>query len=314
MPLRPGVSGRARSPLPPRRPTERNRLGNQQITLWISKGIPVNLNERTGPLGRPRAQSVARSCSCPGRSAAEAVRCRPGPRRAEFLAVPDQRCIAISAFTRVFDALWRCTASGTPSRRAEKAADGLDELGHRDRLRQIGLTAALADAFFIALHRKCGDRDHRNGLELGVLLEPFRHFETGYFRQLYIHQDQIWPVLAGEIERLDAVACGDGVIAVRFQQVVEELHVELVVLHDHHGFRHRRCSDLRCPMRCRLPPRDSRWLANRHFHAPPTLLPCKREREQPEPLARTDSAGPRSAVVPRRYGNANTYIRPARPA
>src|SRR5260221_5946449 len=191
-------------------------------------------------------------------------------------------------------------------RRAEKPADGLDELGHRDRLRQMGLTAALADAFFIALHRKCGDRDHRNGLELGVLLEPFRHFETGYFRQLYIHQDQIWPVLAGEIERLDAVACGDGVIAVRFQQVVEELHVELVVLHDHHGFRHRRCSDLRCPMRCRLPPRDWQCLANRHFHARPTLLPCKREREQPEPLARTDSAGPRPAVVPRRYGNPTT--------
>src|SRR5260221_14478845 len=27
--------------------------------------------------------------------------------------VPDRRCSAISAATRVFDALWRCTASGT---------------------------------------------------------------------------------------------------------------------------------------------------------------------------------------------------------
>src|SRR5260370_7073592 len=127
MPLRPGVSGRARSPLPPRRPTERNRLGNQQITLWISKGIPVNLNERTGPLGRPRAQSVARSCSCPGRSAAEAVRCRPGPRRAEFLAVPDQRCIAIRAFRHVFHALWPPPPSGTPPPPPHKPADGLAE-------------------------------------------------------------------------------------------------------------------------------------------------------------------------------------------
>ena len=39
-------------------------------------------------------------------------------------------------------------------------------------------------------------------------------------------------MLAGEIERLDAVAGAEGLIAVGFQQVVEELHVELVVLHD----------------------------------------------------------------------------------
>jgi len=31
----------------------------------------------------------------------------------QSVAVPDQGCTAISAVTRVFDALWRCTASGT---------------------------------------------------------------------------------------------------------------------------------------------------------------------------------------------------------
>jgi len=36
------------------------------------------------------------------------TRDRSGPRRSRT------RCIAISAATRVFDALWRCTASGTP--------------------------------------------------------------------------------------------------------------------------------------------------------------------------------------------------------
>jgi hypothetical protein len=36
----------------------------------------------------------------------------------------------------------------------EKAADGLDELGHRDRLRQIGLATALTDALLVASHRK----------------------------------------------------------------------------------------------------------------------------------------------------------------
>src|SRR5262249_7288271 len=75
------------------------------------------------------------------------------------------------------------------SGRPEKAADGFDELGHRDRLRQIGLATAFADALLVALHRKRGHRDHRNGLELGVFLEPLGHFETGDFRQLNVHHD-----------------------------------------------------------------------------------------------------------------------------
>ena len=53
-----------------------------------------------------------------------------------------------------------------------------------------------------------------------------------------IHQNQIGPVLAREIERLDAVAGADSLVAVRFQEVVEELHIQLVVLHDQDGLRH----------------------------------------------------------------------------
>ena len=37
---------------------------------------------------------------------------------------------------------------------------------------------------------------------------------------------------AGKIERFDAVAGSYGLIAMGFQQVVEELHIELIVLHD----------------------------------------------------------------------------------
>src|SRR5260221_7887356 len=42
---------------------------------------------------------------------------RNDPGRTTAVAVPNQRCTAINAFTRVFDALWRCTASGTWLRR-----------------------------------------------------------------------------------------------------------------------------------------------------------------------------------------------------
>src|SRR6266550_6966274 len=120
----------------------------------------------------------------------------------------------------------------------EKAADGLDELWHRDRLRQIGLATAFTDTLLVAVHCKGGDRDYRNGLEFGIFLQPLGHFETGDFRQLNVHQDQSRTVFAGEIRHLEAVARADGTIPVSFQQVVEELHVELVVLHYHYCLRH----------------------------------------------------------------------------
>ena len=77
-----------------------------------------------------------------------------------------------------------------------------------------------------------------NRAQLRIVLDPARDFEAGHLRQLDIHQDQIGPMLAHEIERLDAVAGADGLIAMRFQQIAKELHIELVVLHDQDGFCH----------------------------------------------------------------------------
>ena len=45
-------------------------------------------------------------------------------------------------------------------------------------------------------------------------------------------------MLAGEIERFDTVTRADGVVAVGLQQIVKELHIELVVLHDEDGLGH----------------------------------------------------------------------------
>src|SRR5262249_8857133 len=79
---------------------------------------------------------------------------------------------------------------------SEKVADGFDELGHRDRLRQIGLATGFPDALLVAPHRKGGHRDHRNSLELGVLLEPLGHLEPGNFRPLNVHPAPIGTVPA----------------------------------------------------------------------------------------------------------------------
>src|SRR5262249_44259530 len=124
------------------------------------------------------------------------------------------------------------------SRRVEKMTDGFEEFADRDRRRQIGFAPALAYPLLVPFHRERGDGDPRNRLELRVVLEPFRHLEPRDFRQLNVHQDQIRAMLAGEVERLDAVAGTERLVAVRLQQIVEELHVELVVLHDQDGLGH----------------------------------------------------------------------------
>jgi hypothetical protein len=46
-------------------------------------------------------------------------------------------------------------------------------------------------------------------------------------------------VAPGELDGLDPAARLQDFTAARFQEVVEELHVQLVVLDDEHGFRHR---------------------------------------------------------------------------
>src|SRR5437764_11633594 len=96
-------------------------------------------------------------------------------------------------------AVMRPLPSGIP----QKVTDRFDELSDRDRLRQIGLTSALADALFVALHGKGGDRDDRDGAQFVVFLEPLGDLEAGDLGELDIHQDQIGMMLAGEIERLD---------------------------------------------------------------------------------------------------------------
>ena len=74
--------------------------------------------------------------------------------------------------------------------------------------------------------------------ELVVLLDPLGHLQPGDLRKLDVHEDQVGLVLAGKVDRLEAVARLDDIVADPFQEIVEELHVELVVFHDQHGLGH----------------------------------------------------------------------------
>src|SRR5260221_2323061 len=120
---------------------------------------------------------------------------------------------------------------------AQKALDRLEEIGDGNRLGDIGLAAALANLLLVALHGEGGDGDDRNRAQLVVFLDPFRHLQPRYLGQLDIHQDQVGTMRTGDLERLHAVLGLQGVVTVRFEQVVEELHVELVILDDENGLR-----------------------------------------------------------------------------
>src|SRR5260221_5803397 len=165
-----------------------------------------------------------------------------------------------------------------PSARTEEVADRLDEFANGDRLGEIGLAAPLANTLLIALHGKRRDRHDRDGFELWIIFEPFGHFETRNFGQLDVHQNQIRPVLAGEIERFNAVAGADSLVTMGFKKVVEELHIELVVFHDQDGL----------------------W----HYPFPALFVPNAREVAQAQSPPRPRS-GMIGTVVPICYGKAN---------
>src|SRR4029450_6270435 len=104
--------------------------------------------------------------------------------------------------------------------------------GHRSGLGDIALAAPLAEALLIALHGESRDGDHRDTLQLVVFLQPLRDFEPRYLRKLNVHEDQAWALPAGGPPGLPAVSRLERLVAVRVEEIVEELHIELVILDD----------------------------------------------------------------------------------
>ena len=125
-------------------------------------------------------------------------------------------------------------------RAAQEPAYRLDEFANRDRLGQISFATARKDAFLIAFHREGGDGNHRNVPQLQIVFQMLGDLQPRDLWQLNIHQDQIRTMLTRQVERFDAVAGCQSGITVRFQKIVEELHIELVVLHNQDGFGHPR--------------------------------------------------------------------------
>ena len=116
------------------------------------------------------------------------------------------------------------------SPRFEQLFDRLDEANYRNRLRDIGLRPRRADPFVIARRRIGRDRHDRNVAELVVGAHQLHQFDPRYMRQLNIGDDQVGREAARRRERVAAVGHRLCVMAVRLQQVAEQLDVERIVL------------------------------------------------------------------------------------
>src|SRR5436305_1181831 len=75
-------------------------------------------------------------------------------------------------------------------------------------------------------------------MTIGMKCDPARHVEPGGLREVDVHEHQVGTELSDEIERLVTVAGARCLVAMRFQQIAKELHVELVVFDNQDGFCH----------------------------------------------------------------------------
>src|SRR6185312_1635371 len=131
-------------------------------------------------------------------------------------------------------------AGPAPTRRSaassQQRLQGFQKAAHVDRLRHIGVAAGLADPYLVPSHREGGDGHDRDVAETVILLDPLRDFETGHVGQLNVHHDQIRMPLASEAETDQSFLGLQHLIAVGAEQIMKQLHIELVVLDDENRF------------------------------------------------------------------------------
>ena len=74
-----------------------------------------------------------------------------------------------------------------------------------------------------ALHLGAQPRQQRQAVQVG---------------QLDVHQNQVWLVFAGNRQRRQTLAGLQGLVTLGFEQIMKELHVQLVVFDNHYLFGH----------------------------------------------------------------------------
>jgi hypothetical protein len=122
---------------------------------------------------------------------------------------------------------------------AQETLDGLEEIGDRNGLGNVGIAAAPPELLLVALHGEGGDGDNGYRLQRVLVLDPFRHFKAGNFRQLDVHKDKVGFVLSSQSQGFHAVVRLQDTVATRLEQIVKKPHVQFVVFDNEDRLEHR---------------------------------------------------------------------------
>ena len=117
-------------------------------------------------------------------------------------------------------------------------SDQFQEVGDGDRFGHVGFAAAVADPLFVTFHRISRDRDHGYIGEGRLLLQPSGHLQPRNRRQLDVHQNKVGVIGAGKVERGEPVARLKDTVALSDEQIMKQLHVQLIILNDEDRFHH----------------------------------------------------------------------------
>src|ERR1700709_1418930 len=227
-----------KSSAPASRPRTRSAGLSSAVTITTGMKCVAGLAFSRRQTSKPSMSGIITSSRMMSHSARALIASASAPLAAVITSKYSADSRASRSFTLAGISSTTRTRADTEVLLPNKTPDSFDELADRDRLGQISLAAALADTLFVALHRERRHRDHRNGAQLRIVLDPARHLHPRHLRQLDIHQDEIGTKFSDEIERLEPVAGARGLVAMGLQQIAKELHIELVVLHDQDGFCH----------------------------------------------------------------------------
>src|SRR5665213_2013633 len=227
-----------KSSAPASRPRTRSAVSVSAVTMTTGisavrgsalRRLQVSKPSMRGIMTSSRMRSGRSSCAiC--RAVCPSFAVRTLKYSAESLASSSLTFTSTSSTTRMRADMTLCSA--------QKPFDRLEKIDDRDRLGDIGLAAAFANFFLIALHGKGGHGDDRNAAQLVILLDPFGYLEAGDLGQLNVHQDKIGMMQPREPQRLHPVLGLQNVVAVRLEQIVEKLHVEIIVLDDEDPLRY----------------------------------------------------------------------------
>ena len=167
-----------------------------------------------------------------------------GIARAEFVEQsPEQFALAVDAPERrlhveagqgseVVVPNLRARARGVRAACRQPAREHLEQGGFLDRLGQVVIHADCEEAFAIARHRMCGQRDDWRRLQVGIGLDQARRFDPVHLRHLHVHQHEVELLLDHALDR-DAAVLGERYVESQAaEQFACHLAIDLVVLGD----------------------------------------------------------------------------------